>query len=295
MGVRHMLAALGVLGLLGCGPGKGLPLPAGGSSSGASDETTSGAGTTMSGATLEGSSSMSLPAATTTTSASTDTSASSAPDTTEGGPNECFFVDPACEPGMKCAVAGPTCDDYPECVPIGEGEKSLLESCQVLGCLGPDDCGPGAYCAFDYSEASPGTCLPACKHGGNVGIHCDDPNEQCILLASAAAIAVCGLVCDVLVQDCPDGMGCAWVGASAGYFSTCVTLADPGGIVDPCEGPSDCQAGLGCAYAQSVPGCLTYGCCTPYCALDDLSSCDAVPGTVCEPLGNNFGFCVKPA
>ena len=46
---------------------------------------------------------------------------------------------------------------------------------------------------------------------------------------------MCGWVCEVLVQDCPDGMGCVYVVASAGYLSTCVTLADPGGIAAPCD------------------------------------------------------------
>ncbi len=71
--------------------------------------------------------------------------------------------------------------------------------------------------------------------------------------------------CDLLAQDCPEGMWCDVSKDGTNYSTKCAPAG--GGLKDKgvaCSGPSECQAGLKCAAGK----------CTPYCCPDTDQPCD---------------------
>lgn len=68
------------------------------------------------------------------------------------------------------------------------------------------------------------------------------------------------------------------------YGAVCAP-AGPGGQGDPCQGPTDCQAGTACVVTGSGTQCVEL------CPLTGPSGCPA--GTVCEPIDvQGFGGCL---
>lgn len=68
------------------------------------------------------------------------------------------------------------------------------------------------------------------------------------------------------------------------YGAVCAP-AGPGGQGDPCDGPTDCQAGTACVVTGSGTQCVVL------CPLTGPSGCPG--GTVCEPIDvQGFGGCL---
>jgi hypothetical protein len=89
------------------------------------------------------------------------------------------------------------------------------------------------------------------------------------------------LECDIWQNNCPDGYKCMpWANDGGGSWNAlkCSPIdpnpAKPG---EPCtvegngvSGVDNCEAGAMC-WNEYVPGCMTDGCCTPWCDLTDPS------------------------
>jgi hypothetical protein len=124
----------------------------------------------------------------------------------------------------------------------------------------------GAPPACDAREFGPETC-PA--------------GTECVLVSDASSSGVCTPTCDLLADDCPEGMKC-FVYGSSWQYEHCVALApEPAGLGEPCSwiGPWEehvdtCAADMFCWYPQwpdphdQAPE-LGIGVCMPECAVFD--------------------------
>jgi hypothetical protein len=170
-----------------------------------------------------------------------------------------------------------------KCVPIDADPGAVGEPCTVegSGVSGIDSCELHAMCWDVDAETLEGTCEAFCV-GSPADAFCEQPCSTCSL-SSEGALNLCLQQCDPLGQDCPDGDGC--------YLTNDVFSCGPdvskqrGGAGDSCDFVNDCDPGLDCASGEAVPDCEGLGCCTPFCAVDNPSACNALPGSVCTPLG----------
>lgn len=88
--------------------------------------------------------------------------------------------------------------------------------------------------------------------------------------------------CDPIAQNCPDGQACYPVMAEF----ECYGISEAGAQGDDCGFIDVCDAGLFCAAAAIVDGCMDdVGCCTAFCDLSELPDpCqDISPAMFCVP------------
>jgi hypothetical protein len=106
-------------------------------------------------------------------------------------------------------------------------------------------------------------------------------------VTNGGVLPLCLPICDLLVQDCPDGQAC-YSGAAA-WVPVCQADVSgaAGGLLDPCEFVNVCDAGSACVPAEAVAGCGGSGCCTPYCDRLDPQCPAAAPN--CEPWWDVLG------
>ncbi len=88
--------------------------------------------------------------------------------------------------------------------------------------------------------------------------------------------------CDPLAQNCPDGQACYPFMAEF----DCYGISEAGAQGDGCGFVDVCDAGLFCAAAAIVDGCMdAVGCCSAFCDISDpMDACqDISPAMFCIP------------
>lgn len=198
------------------------------------------------------------------------------------GPNDvCNILDDDCPMGQKCVMSS---DTNTICQPLVVPTLQLYESCELEGSRALDPCDRGMKCLAAY-------CVGLCQCSFLTPT-CADPEASC-LMASETDVLPCPKPCDLLIQDCPSGTRCGFLGA----FPICGTLLGAVGIGEICAGDPVCAPGTACM--DNAPGCPVdaYGCCTPYCDLDDLDACADLPGDAeCAPVDSacvdGVGVCI---
>jgi hypothetical protein len=219
------------------------------------------------------------------------------------GSVECSPWEEDCPSGEKCmpwANDGGAWWNATKCVPIAVQPDGVGEPCTVegSGVSGIDSCDIHSMCWYVESDTLEGTCVAFCS-GSEVNPSCQDGCSSCSI-SSEGTLNLCLPQCDPIGQDCGEGQACYLVE----FDILCVPDAsgDQGGAGDPCQFLNSCDPGLQSAAAMSVPGCEGLGCCTPFCAVESPTACDALPGTVCTPLGltdpgcfgEGAGLCLLP-
>jgi hypothetical protein len=229
-------------------------------------------------------------------------------DDTADGPGGGFVMPPdggvigQCDPylqdcprGEKCtsyvATPGQMTVDATKCVPI-LGDDLWGEPCERFA--DNDTCALGFFCMTDVSgNTGMGTCLEYCSPG----IPCVF-GGQCFPF-NDGVLPVCEVLCDPILQDCPEGQGCY---AAFDNF-VCAMPGAPegqGNDGDPCFTIQSCNPGLLCRLGTA--GCPTDGaCCTPVCELSGpAEQCadpaeDCVPALADPPPGlQDVGYCGVP-
>jgi hypothetical protein len=209
---------------------------------------------------------------------------------------QCDPYEQDCPKGEKCtsyvATPGGETVDATKCVPI-IGDDLWGEPCERMA--ENDTCAAGFFCMTDVSgHTGTGTCLEYCQ----VGQPCVYGGE-CFAF-NDGVLPVCEVLCDPLLQDCPEGQGCyaafdnfvcAMPGAAAGE----------GNDGDPCYTIQSCNPGLICRGGTA--GCPMDGaCCTPICdMMGPPEQCidpseDCVQALDNPPPGlESVGYCGVPA
>lgn len=187
-----------------------------------------------------------------------------------------------CAEGSKCAFNDGDLVDWffleETCLPI-VGDGAAGEPCSYADgfYLGPDDCGPDAWCNnVDYATMI-GECVARCSCDSA----CEAPGSIC---QHSGYAPYCGYLCDPLLADaaCPEGWYCrpeigSQTADSAGAF-TCKPQYD---IPTRVGEPSWCPAGW---TRMGSPECVQL------CSPDGEFSCD--DGFVCNQLEDSpLGFC----
>lgn len=230
----------------------------------------------------------------TSTSTGTGSVFVSSPDLGDG--SECSFLAQDCPAGWKCAPwaeDGGSAFNAAKCVPIVEDPAQEGEPCQVVGSgtSGVDDCDLGLICWYVVPQTGVGSCVPLCQ-GSWVDFYCVDPGQLCDVFADAS-LAICIEICDPLAPACAPEESCLpdyWGGWACGNDHS----GDMGALGDPCSQTNECDPGLVCADAQSVPhgeACAdASGCCSELCDLTDpagdLQCTAAADGAICRPWGD---------
>lgn len=294
----------GVVALLGslaaCNPDKADTDAAstGGSAATESGSTTNDLPTTT-GSSGDATGTGSSTAGSSTTAADTGTS----DPTTGGGEIDCDPSAQDCAEGDKCtAYAKMMVDtwDANKCVPV-TGDGVAGDPCTVDGGIatGIDDCAKGYICLNQKDDGTEGYCVEFCtpemacpNTSGGAG-YC--------LVANEGVLPICLDLCDPLTQDCP-GLGACYVGDN-NYICYGPDPVDTDGLEGAeCNFLNACAKGLNCNEASTVDGCMTdqYGCCNPFCALDEANPCTApevctaVYGEMQPPGYENVGLCALP-
>ncbi len=194
-----------------------------------------------------------------------------------------------CPDGERCAWVGsddpslgPSAARVPRCVAIDDAPIAVGDSCQVLD--GMDRCESGAQCAFP-DEAGFGVCMWLC--GGSPGEPECGAEAFCLPCPECPSLCLPG--CDPLDSDsCHEALTCA-PASNEGPFVCSLDASKPGGggFQAACEFANECNDGLDCVDAKSVPGCDYGRCCTPYCELPsggtNGSGADCPGETTCQP------------
>jgi hypothetical protein len=201
--------------------------------------------------------------------------------TTDGLPLECDIWENNCPDGYKCmpwANDGGSSWNAHKCSPIDPNPAKPGEPCTVEGngVSGVDNCEAGAMCWNVEHETLMGTCIGFCE-GSSESFSCPEPYTFCTISGNGVLI-LCLPGCDPLKQDCDDGDTCLWGGWS--FICALDASGEQGQYGDPCEYANVCDPGLVCQNSEYVPGCMTDGCCTPWCDLTDPSC----PGATQECL-----------
>jgi hypothetical protein len=218
-------------------------------------------------------------------------------------PVECDIWNEDCPRGEKCmpwANDGGSSWNATKCVPLAVQPDGVGEPCTALGSgtSGIDSCDIHSMCWNVDSETLEGICQPFCV-GPEVNPSCEDACSTCNVSGNASLI-LCLPQCDPLGQDCPDGQACfLW---QTGFGCAPDVSGERGGAGESCEFDNACDPGLQCAAGESVAGCEDPRCCTPFCAVENPSACDALPGSVCTPhglrdpgcFGDGVGQCLLP-
>jgi hypothetical protein len=216
---------------------------------------------------------------------------------------------PSCDPWLQDCPEGEKCVPYSssggqswdanKCVPI-LGDQAPGEPCTYSGVVeATDDCDASGACinAIETEGELIGTCWPFCTGTPDVP---GCPEGSSCKLSGSGTLTFCVPLCNPLVQDCPPGLACYWVGFE---FNCVFTTQDiPAG--EPCGFINDCAPGLICIDVASLPNCAGAACCTEFCSLSlGGPQCDLVPGTSCVSLFEegaelpgyeDVGVCVLP-
>lgn len=216
------------------------------------------------------------------------------------GPVTCDVFEQDCPEGDKCAAwsddGGVQWNDA-RCVPI-LGSAQPGDACNTLGdpFSGHDTCAFGSMCWSVDPVTEEGTCVALCTGTPDDTI-CQDPDTLCAALGDV--LALCLIVCDPLLQDCPEGEACYMT--NEGFACGPDVSGDMGAPGDACESSFACDPGSICADASLVPDCLgAPGCCTSLCdIIDPMPPC--LPGQTCASLDEydpwnemDWGVCALP-
>lgn len=209
-----------------------------------------------------------------------------------------------CPEHEKCvpyASSGGTWDAY-KCVPI-LGDGQLEDPCIYGGKVdATDDCGAGLMCwtAIDADGQLVGQCAALCE-GDSEGPICAQQGTSCLdPWVISDAPAVCGQNCDVLAQDCPDGVACVLSTFSDSGSGGACASSQGVAVGQPCEFFDDCEAGSMCVWNGVQPSCAGAKCCAAFC--DPTAPVCTTPGTECMPIFDegigwgydDAGICIEP-
>jgi len=212
-----------------------------------------------------------------------------------GVEGQCDPYEQDCPKGEKCtsyvSTPGGQTVDATKCVPV-IGDDLWGEPCERM--TDNDTCAAGFFCMTDVSgNTGPGTCLEYCSPGNECvyGGECFPFND--------GALPVCEVLCDPILQDCPEGQGCY---AAFDNF-VCAMPGAPegqGNDGDPCNTIQSCNPGLICRGGTA--GCPMDGaCCTPVCEVSGPAEQCADPSEDCiqaldDPPPNlqDVGYCGVP-
>jgi len=204
-----------------------------------------------------------------------------------------------CPDGEKCnpwSNDGGTVWNADGCFPVDPDPVQLGDECLVegSGTSGIDNCAIGSMCWNADPESNTGTCIALCGGSPDDPL-CSSPTTCAIL--NDGVLPVCLPVCDPLLQDCDEGLGCYPV---AQEFVCVPDVSGESGLyLEPCNFPGDCDPGNACVSADAVAGCESAGCCTAYCDISlispgcpDASECLAFFEEGFAPPGlENVGLC----
>lgn len=216
-------------------------------------------------------------------------------------PEVCDPVLQDCPEGEKCTAVGDqpgTCCDSHRCVDV-IGDEQLWEPC--MRGEDNDDCAPGLFCmTLDQTVTGPGICFGFCP--------VDDPDgcqsmwaldEAYCAPLYGGVVPVCEKDCHPLDQDCDDGLACMAV------FDDGFVCSVPGdGLhAEACASKLGCAKGLLCVNGPAVDGCQSDACCTNFCDITEMNTCEG-PNEACIPYWENgmpppgyenVGVCAIPA
>jgi hypothetical protein len=226
--------------------------------------------------------------------------------TDETGTDSTGFMPPILETLVEdCDPWNPDCPDGEKCVPY-TGEGGAWEGNKCVPVLG--DQATGEPCTFEQADSTDncdatGFCWEQTCHAFCMGSpempEC--PEFQVCPISSEGTIALCFPLCDPVVQDCEQGMGCYFNGTD--FF--CIPTAEPTiPSGEPCEFVNSCEVGSVCIDATLMPDCMGTGCCGEFCDLElGDAQCAGVPGTSCVPFWEqnmappgfeHVGVCILP-
>lgn len=222
---------------------------------------------------------------------------------TTGGPVACDLFDPMCPDGFKCnafADDGGSIWTASQCFDLDPTPAEIGEPCTMTDSptSGLDDCEAGSLC-FDFMGGDlTGVCHEYC--GGSPDMPTCPTGFACAGFDSNGVVFLCLPWCDPLLQDCADGDACYPVGDA---FACAPDASNGAGYGDGCNFVNACSPGLFCASAAGVPGCVSLGCCSPFCDLSDpMPNCpgqaggqECVPYFDSPPAGfEDVGVCIIP-
>ncbi|MEM7159435.1 MAG: hypothetical protein AAF799_41740 [Myxococcota bacterium] len=234
------------------------------------------------------------------------TSASFVPEPDMGiGADDCNQFTQDCPPGEKCMPwddSGGTAWNATRCVTIADDPGAPGDPCTVegVGNSGIDDCELGTMCWDVDPFTLTGVCAPLCS-GSVDSPACEDPNRYCWISADAAVV-LCLPLCHPLAGDCPAEQGC--YANTPGWRCAPSSSSGEGVYGASCEFIDECEPGLVCIQASTVPGCGdSGGCCSEPCDLDAPDCPHAGEGVTCVPWYDpgtappgfeNVGVCALP-
>ncbi len=228
------------------------------------------------------------------------------------GTKECDVWTQDCNDGEKCmpwANDGGSSWNATKCSPLDPNPKQPGDTCTVEGggVSGMDDCAKASMCWNADPDTNMGTCVAFCT-GSEMDPMCD-PGFDC-LIANDGVLILCLPQCDPLLQDCNMGEVCIPNTSNDGFACVLDASGDMAPAGTPCEFANVCNAGLICANADAVPGCMgAVGCCAPFCDLTngqanaDCNNAFDTPGAECVPYFNmgeappgseDVGVCILP-
>jgi len=193
----------------------------------------------------------------------------------------CTLDGDECEPGEKCAPAGP--NEALVCRP--DGDKQVGEAC---GESGVDDCVSGAACVPYDNTIS--TCLPLCSDT----VPCSESYEACFdwFGPNGSVAGLCfGNDCLPPASGCETGERCTVLSAGEDSVAACVP-AGPVAVGGDCS-VDECEPGAMCVLAGSSYICRAYcdggsdcdaedqHCAWPWPPLPDIGLCSEG----CDPVG----------
>lgn len=234
----------------------------------------------------------------------TDTPTEATGDET-GGDQECDPINQDCPEGSKCTTYGKKAGDAwnaNKCVPeTGKGQYG--DPCSVEGpdmFTGIDNCGKGLICLSVDDNNMNGACVEYCTPELTCP-NTSNGNGICFADANEGTLPLCLTLCDPLLQDCP-GQGACY-GDNTGmppFFCFTPDPKDGGMDGGACDFLNACLPGLTCADQATQEGCVTdqFGCCAPFCALDEMTCTGAEECTPFFPMMypgfENVGVCALP-
>ncbi len=277
--------------ILGCGP-KGSETSSGETNDATGETTTTTVGSTSTGST----DTTDTPTEASTTSEPTTDPTTTDPTTTDPttttGPttspfiqesdmpqpmSECDYYLEGCEEGEKCNVFTPEGDtsvlSYLGCFPLDANPKQVGEPCSTgeLPNDGIDNCVEAAVC-WNVDDEGNGVCYALCYADPDTeefGCHGEAASCQ---LCQDCTVGLCAPYCDPLdIEACYEGEVC--IPHNDGYI--CAPDASNGEGVEgaECEYVNVCNPGFACFGGEDLEGCETFGCCTPFCNVNDPDAC----------------------
>lgn len=218
-------------------------------------------------------------------------------------PRSCVPTQQDCPSGTKCvwySLAGMPRRDAAQCIPV-TGDRAPFEPCSLPNGIGvdiEDDCDASSYCLEVYGTADHGFCAPF-----STGT-CEAYEGTAAVFENGSDFPAACLIhpCNLLENNCPDGMRCMFYPASLYADTVCWFEPEPADV--PVGAACDfggCGEGRMCVPADLLPACEHERCCAELCASPD-GSCQT-PETACEELPlwgagqpgmENVGACLLP-